>query len=354
MIVARSEDGADATERLRERVARHAEEHPGAHAREVADALGVAEGKLVALRVGDGVTALDGRFEELMKGLPALGDVKVMTRNRSAVIERRGTFEGVEIDGPMGQVLGEEIDLRLFLRAWRCAFAVEDPSPRGMRRSLQVFDHQGASIHKIYLEDPTRLDAYHDLVERHWTASPHAELERAATPAVEKSDAEIDVKGLREAWDAMDNTHEFFGLLRRFGVSRTQALRLSGRERAEPIEVAAFERALGRAAAVAMPIMIFVGNRGAIQIYSGPIRRVEHMHGWLNVLDRRFNLHVRKEDVASAWAVRKPTSDGVVTSIELFDEAGENILLMFSKRSPRATEDPAWRELVADVAARAR
>jgi putative hemin transport protein len=97
--------------------------------------------------------------------------------------------------------------------------------------------------------------------------------------------------------------------------------------------------------------MIFVGNRGAIQIHTGTIHNVQRMHGWLNVLDPRCNLHVREESIASAWVVRKPTSDGIVTSFELYDAAGENVLLMFGKRKPGAVEDPRWRELVASLPA---
>ena len=38
---------------------------------------------------------------------------------------------------------------------------------------------------------------------------------------------EIDVAGLRAAWRAMKDTHEFFPLLRKFKLARTQALRLA-------------------------------------------------------------------------------------------------------------------------------
>jgi putative hemin transport protein len=66
---------------------------------------------------------------------------------------------------------------------------------------------------------------------------------------------------------------------------------------------------------------------------------------WINVLDDEFNLHLREPGVAGAWLVRKPTKDGVVTSIELYDAAGENIALMFGKRKPGQPEDENWRNL---------
>ena len=147
----------------------------------------------------------------------------------------------------------------------------------------------------------------------------------------------------------MRNTHEFFGLLRRFGVSRTQALRCGGLDRARPVGVASLERTLRSAAAIELPIMIFVGNRGAIQIHSGAVRKIERMHGWLNILDPDLNLHVRDEGITSAWVVRKPTEHGVVTSLELFDASGENVLLLFNKRPEGTVEDARWREILAGL-----
>lgn len=334
---------------LKQRIAQHKIENPHAHARDVALALGVSEADLLITRLGDGVVVLDARYKELFEGLGALGSVKTMTRNSTAVLERWGAFESVKIDGAMGQVVGEEIDLRLFLRSWKSAFAVEEPSPKGVRRSLQIFDTHGVSAHKIYLEDGAHLEAYQALVEAHWTEiAPEAYAPEPA-PKEEVADEQIDAVGLRAAWDAMTNTHEFFGLLRRFNVSRPQALRLGGDERAHPVSARSLALALGGAAEGELPIMIFVGNRGVIQIHTGEIRNVQRMHGWLNILDPRCNLHVREEGIASAWIVRKPTSDGIVTSFELYDARGENVLLMFGKRKPGMTEDPRWRDLVASL-----
>ncbi len=71
------------------------------------------------------------------------------------------------------------------------------------------------------------------------------------------------------------------------------------------------------------------------------------MGPWFNVLDDSFNLHLREDRVASAFVVWKPTDDGVVTSLELFDAEGELIASLFGKRKPGQAEDEAWRGLVA-------
>ena len=105
---------------------------------------------------------------------------------------------------------------------------------------------------------------------------------------------------------------------------------------------AAFEAA----AADGTPIMVFVGSHGCIQIHTGPVSNIRAMGPWINVMDPTFNLHLRNDHVADAWVVRKPTSDGVVTSLEVFDAKNGNFAQFFGERKPGRPELPAWRELM--------
>jgi putative hemin transport protein len=98
------------------------------------------------------------------------------------------------------------------------------------------------------------------------------------------------------------------------------------------------------------PIMVFVGSPGCIQIHTGPVQNIKRFGGsWLNVLDERFNFHLNEALVTSAWVVRKATKDGQVTSLELFNAEGENVVLFFGKRKPGQAEDPAWRTIVVEL-----
>jgi putative hemin transport protein len=83
-----------------------------------------------------------------------------------------------------------------------------------------------------------------------------------------------------------------------------------------------------------------------IQIHTGPVRRVEVIGPWLNVLDPGFNLHLREDEIATAWVVKKPTRDGHVTSLELFDTAGGTMAMFFGSRKPGVPELAGWRALV--------
>jgi putative hemin transport protein len=93
-------------------------------------------------------------------------------------------------------------------------------------------------------------------------------------------------------------------------------------------------------------MMVFVSNPGVIQIHSGVISNISVTKGWLNIMDLDFNLHLRQDQIASAWVVRKPTVDGLVTSLELFDHTGELILMLFGLRKPGIPENIQWRALI--------
>jgi putative hemin transport protein len=330
-------------------------EQPTLRIRDAATTLGVSEAELVATGIGTTATPLAADWRSILTEMPQVGRVMCLTRNEHCVHERHGRFEDVQVTGPHGLVLGPDIDLRLFLGSWKHGFAVREPIKQGERLSLQFFDGAGEAVHKIYATDETDRAAFDALIARHRAATP---TELAVTPraadtvapeSVGRPDSEIDVEGLRQAWRAMKDTHEFFGMLGKFKVGRVQALRLVGEEFARELPPRALRSAMEAASADGTPIMIFVGSGGCIQIHSGPIKRLVEVHGWFNVLDPTFNLHLREAGVARVFSVRKPTEDGVVTSIEAFCNRDRNILLMFGERKPGKPELEPWRSIVARI-----
>jgi putative hemin transport protein len=320
-------------------------------ARDAAKRFGVSEAELVAAGCGQDAVRLDGDFRQLTAMLPTLGRVMALTRNDSCVHERVGQYEDVSANGWVGLVLGPDIDLRVFYRNWRFGYALEEQTPRGPRHSFQFFDRAGGAVHKVYLRSESDIDAYRAIVRsfRAGNQAPGETVDVAEEQAPPAPDESIDVAGLRAGWSAMQDTHEFFGLLKRFGVAREQALRLAGSDFAVPLAQSAPRLLLETAARTELPIMVFVGNPGVIQIHTGPVSNVRVMGPWLNVMDPDFNLHLREDQVRSVWLVRKPTAAGIVTSVELFDAAGRNIALLFGKRKPGIPESETWRAAAAKL-----
>lgn len=333
---------------LAERWTAERTQNPALRIRDAATLLGASEAELLATEVGPDVRRLRPEAGSMLPRFKELGRIMSLTRNDAMVHERKGRFESVEVTGPMGLVVGPDIDLRCFLMHWKYAFAVTKSSTRGTLRSIQFFDAHGDAVIKVYLQEEGDLAAWEQLVSDYEDDDqrPGLVIATPAAPAPEKPDAEIDVDGFRAAWSGMTDTHEFFGILRTFGVSRTQALRLAPAGMAEPLGVGAFQACLEAAAAQETPIMVFVGSRGCVQIHTGRVKRLKVLDDWFNVLDPDFNLHAKLPLIASAWRVRKPTEDDIVTSLELFDARGESLALLFGERKPGKPECERWRALV--------
>jgi putative hemin transport protein len=227
---------------------------------------------------------------------------------------------------------------------------VTEETPKGMQRSLQFYDASGVAVHKIHLKEASNLGTWEWILEayQHDDQSPGQVIKPASVPEIEKPDSEIDAKGFSDAWLAMKDTHDFFMLLKKFGVTRTQGLRLAPAEHTYRVKNTAVEQMLN-AAAGATSIMCFVGNPGNIQIHTGPIQRVLKMGEWINVMDPGFNLHLRMDLIVDSWVVKKPTDDGIVTSLELFDAAGSLIAQFFGERKPGKLELDGWRQIVAQL-----
>lgn len=318
---------------------------PRLRIRDAAARLGVTEVELLQTRVGDGVTRLTGDLRALLRGFAGVGHTMCLTRNAWCVHERRGVFEDVRVRGPVGLVVGPDIDLRLFLSHWQTAWAVVTDSVRGPLRSVQFFDRHGEAVLKVYLDKRGDKGAWDALIAAHTVDDSPLELQPVPAKGPETPLEEVDLHAFLDGWEALEDTHRFHGLLRTHKLSRRQALAAAEGRFSERLDRQAPTALLEAASAAGVPIMVFVGNRGNIQIHSGPVTAIKPMGAWINVLDPEFNLHLKTDFAGEVWRVRKPTVDGEVTSVEVLTADGDLVVSFFGARKPGVPELDSWRDL---------
>jgi putative hemin transport protein len=355
---------------LAERWSQLRTEQPKVMIRDAAQSLGVSEADLLATGIGSSVTRLrsDGNEpREIMRRALDLGSVLALTRNENGVIERTGVATRVKpqpdddkdaqdaakdeerearLRNIAGGYLGGEIDLRFTFSKWKYAFAVAQPGADGVvKRSLQFFDENGSAIHKIYPKDAAGVAVFDKLVAdfRHPAQNAPLKVAARAPKAPELADSKVDVKEFQQAWNEMSDVHQFNHLLTEFKITREQAMRLAPAGMVQRVKPEAVRTLLEEAARQQLPIMSFLGNGALIQIFSGKISKTAPSPGWYNVLDPAFNLHLRDSAFKSGWVVRRAG----VTSVEFYDNEGEQVVSFFGVRERGQPQPKSWVDLTA-------
>ncbi len=333
------------------------QEQPKLRIKNAAELLGVSELQLLLLSGDDyQVTPLKFELSAILSRLAELGKVMALTRNESCVHERKGVYD--QYSQPNDHValfVNPDIDLRLFPGVWKYIVAVEFQSRGTIRKSLQFFSKWGEAVHKIYLTPDSNEQAYEDLVNNF--VIPEEEFQYVSIPKpARKSRQNISTSGVhsfQESWRNLKDTHDFFPLFSKHKLTRLQALELAPKAEnktfssyAQVIPYEIFDSILRKVAGTELEIMMFVGNDGMIQIHTGQINKIVDFKNWFNVMDPDFNLHLNTENIASVWAVFKPTQDGLVSSFEVFDHQENLILQVFGKRKPGIPEIKEWQEMV--------
>lgn len=320
---------------------------PKIRIRDAAAQLGLSELELAQTFYEGRVTRLKQDVKQLLEGVQGLGEVMAISRNEAAVHERHGKYEQLKWNERSALVLGPDIDLRIFPSKWAYAIAIEQPAKPEARKSIQCFGADGEAIHKIYLTGKTDEKKYDALVAKlkDERPAPFVLDKNRPAPAVEKADQEVDAKGFLDAWSKMTDVHQFFGLLPKFGVTRPQALRLAEGRFTQSVGKEAITTLLETASREKVELIIFVPNPGIVQIHTGPVKDVQPMGSWINVLDPEFNLHLNRDLISRSWLVTKPTRKGTRTSLEIFDAKGGVIAHVFGKE-----ENAAWLALLKKLA----
>ena len=206
-------------------------------------------------------------------------------------------------------------------------------------------------MHKVHLRPTSNLYAYQKLVASLEAVDQQPSVALAEDDAAGAPEAapSVSADDLRDRWSKLTDVHQFFGMLRTLKLDRQQAMRMVGQDYAWQLDTDAVAAMFNHVARDGLPIMCFVGSRGCVQIHSGPVRSIKPMGPWLNVLDETFHLHLRVDHIREVWAVRKPTREGHVTSLEAYGADGNLIIQFFGQRHEGEVERADWRFLAENM-----
>jgi putative heme utilization carrier protein HutX len=121
---------------------------------QLARELGVAELAVIRALPESLVAELEaGRWEELLRGLEAFGQVHVIVTNGAATLEAFGTFGNFSLFGEYFNVQTKSLDMHIRFQQLAAIFAVEKPGHMdGVNTlSFQFYDRNGAAAFKVFL-----------------------------------------------------------------------------------------------------------------------------------------------------------------------------------------------------------
>ena len=294
-------------------------------------------------------------IRKIVLKLRNLGLVECIVRNENAVHEKTGIYENVTLTNTMGLALNVgELDLRIFASKWAYAIAVKDEMRDPVSYSIQFYDEFGRAIQKVFLRDAEKVGEWQALVDEFRDDNKPSDF--PVKPAKEPKNRRLsadELASFHQRWLDLRDVHEFNSVLETFNIDRIAAYEQAPEQCAFKVETNAFENAFNLAKDAGIEIMLFVGNRGIVQIQTGKIHNIVKMHDWLNIMDKKeenFCLHLNQANLDQLWVVRRPTRDGFITCIEGFDKERETVLIMFGRRQEGDPELEQWTTITKKIA----
>ncbi|MBQ9183087.1 MAG: hemin-degrading factor [Neisseriaceae bacterium] len=321
-----------------------------------ANALGVSELALMldnpnTVYLGSGIE----RLRLIVLKLKHLGLVECIARNKNAVSEKTGIYENISLTKTRGIALNVgELDLRLFADKWQYGIAVKDETRDPVSYSIQFYDEFGRAIQKVFLRDWEKVNQWQEIVNEFRDDNKPSAF--PVKPPKVRKDRRLqgdELTQFHQRWLDLKDIHEFGSILETFNIDRIAAYEQAPEHCAFKVNTNAFEQAFEMSKEIGIEIMLFVGNRGIVQIQTGQIHNIVKMHGWLNIMDKKeenFCLHLNQENLTQVWVVRRPTRDGFVCSIEGFDQDGDTVLIMFGRRQEGDPELGEWTAITQKIA----
>ena len=328
-------------------------DNPRLRERDLAAQLGISEAEFVATFVGEGVTRIEPRVNDVLTGLEAVGEVMALTRNESAVHEKIGVYDKVVTGNHNAMVLGEQIDLRIFPKIWTHGFAVEKRDGDEIRHSLQFFDEMGEAVHKVHLRPASNLYAYQKLVADLVSADQSQAARMAPVDTANDDNAPEGAANVRRSARPLEPADRRPPVLRHAEGAEAQPSRSHshGRTRTTP----------GRSTATRSPRCSITPCRArslscassataaASRSIPGRSRTSSRWGRGSTSSTRRSTCICRLDHIQELWAVRKPTRDGHVTSLEAYDADRKMIIQFFGKRHEGQGERDDWRFLAENL-----
>lgn len=322
---------------------------PGLTMREGASLLRVSEYELLMADCGQSVVNIAPDCVELWRELELLGRVAVVIQSPSLTEEISACFRWAGSDGRVITLVDYQFELQLDLSRIFRAVAVTHGSSDAFRHSLQFFDVHGHAVIKILVTPWSDLAWYSSLVQRF-----RGRVRKSLYPAdseswrrrAKNSLVELSMETIREHWRRLRGEAELQQMLRKFGISRFQAIKLLHRHFSWPIAGDVLSDFMHTLTQTGMQVEIVTEHDGVRLCRIGVVRSSKRYRDCLLIQAEDYKLSLAEKAVDSVWSTHKPKAIQNGANLELFDATGGCLAIVSVGDSSEPLQCAVWRELV--------
>ena len=269
--------------------------------RDAANQIGVSEASLLSTEIDEGVSFLDiDNYNIFFAKVLSMNKIMLLIRSDSVVHEKTITTKEIKLEkNKIIDVNGSPI-LEFNPNLFKYVFAQNKIHANKSLRSFQIFDNYGNAILKIYLKgnDESKFDQ----IASQYNADYNYELQ--SDTIIKRLQSEY-IK--REAIDFINKLEK----------KKTYQYD-SGENILRKILIAVSDTKI--------PIQIHAIGLGTIQYHRDSINKIIDFGPWINIIDKRFNLHAIESHLTQTTLNEYNANGDKSYSIDFYDKVNDYVL----------------------------
>lgn len=287
---------------------------------------------------------LKTNFIAIFEHLAKLGKVSTTLFSNSLNHTVQGKFADMHSRNNTLMHFHPNIDTRLFTAKWRYVYATEQDKIV----CLHFFSRYGDLIYRVC---STSLEQYPQLKK---FISKYASKETSSPDITEsftkpKHAKPINKELLTEQWATMTNVHQASKIFKYNGNDPITVYTALGKNYALKISAVKLIDFFSIIAKHQLNLMMFSRNYAAVQCYVGSISKLICFDGKIEISITDFNFIMRVSQLGDIWLITKPTDNGFVNSINIFDKTGNENLILTDKRTKSEPESDSWLKSIQQI-----
>ena len=274
--------------------------------RDAANTLKISEASLLSTEIDEKTYFLHiNNFEDFFNKILNIDRLMFLIRSDISVHEK--VFNGADLQFKKNKFISKEdsdLILKFNKQLFKHSFFQKKKHGNRELRSFQIFDEIGNAIFKIYLKGKDK--SLFDQIALEYKTEYQYELQK-------ESD-----KG-----EMMRNVGaNFLGTIDFYFIPKNNAFEINDKK----LNKNSLRNILIKASDSKLPIQIHGLGLGCTQYHYGLVKNIVDYGPWLNVIDKKFNLHILEKNLVKSSLYTYEVNKSQYYSVEFFDDQCNHIL----------------------------